>query len=156
MNKIHLGLLRFLLSGFGIGFIPWAPGTWGSALGIFLVLLVSYFPIADMLIFFVLLLITSTLISIYLKGSSDKDPDPQFIILDEVLGIFITFIAMPLTWVTLLLGFILFRCFDIFKPLGIRKLERTEGPWGIILDDLAAGILAHIILRIYIWSGAPI
>ena len=156
---MHKTLIKFLLSGLGIGFIPFAPGTWGSLEGLVLIWFVSksdILPVADLLVFFVLLLITATLINYHLKIDGNKDKDPSYIVMDEVLGIFVTFIALPITWITALIGFILFRLFDIIKPFGIRRLEKIEGATGIILDDIVAGLLARIILTVYIWLGAPI
>jgi phosphatidylglycerophosphatase A len=68
--------------------------------------------------------------------------DPQFIVIDETAGQLITLIAAPLTWKSLLAGFILFRIFDILKPPPVRQLERLPEGTGIVLDDVAAGLLA--------------
>lgn len=156
---MHKGFLKFVLSAFGLGFLPLIPGTWGSLGGLLIVWLISRYPVtpvADLIVFFLLLLVTSTLLSSYLKAIEYKEHDPQYVVMDEVLGILITFIALPFTWITALIGFILFRFFDIVKPLGIRRVEKVGGAWGIILDDIVAGLFAHIILTIYIWAGAPI
>jgi phosphatidylglycerophosphatase A len=78
--------------------------------------------------------------------------DPQWIVIDEVSGQLITyhlfFLVMPLYWKTYLLGFILFRAFDIWKPFPARQLERLPGGWGIMADDWMAGIYAAIVLRV--------
>ena len=79
-----------------------------------------------------------------------KIVDPSQIILDEVVGCFLTFVGLAFSWQSLLAGFLLFRLFDIFKPFGIKRLEQLPGAWGVLLDDCAAGLLANIILRIFL------
>jgi len=78
--------------------------------------------------------------------------DPQWIVINEVSGQLITyhlfFLVMPLYWKTYLLGFILFRAFDIWKPFPARQLEQLSGGWGIMADDWMAGIYAAIVLRV--------
>jgi phosphatidylglycerophosphatase A len=77
--------------------------------------------------------------------------DPQFVVIDEVAGQLIALIAVPLSWKSLLAGFILFRAFDIIKPPPVRQLEALPEGAGIVLDDVAAGICAltvvHLLLR---------
>ena len=68
------------------------------------------------------------------------------IVIDEVCGIFVTFMIIPMTWFSAVLGFVLFRVFDVFKPFPIRLLERIPRYWGIMADDLGAGLYAWIIL----------
>jgi len=78
--------------------------------------------------------------------------DPQWVVIDEVSGQLITyylfFWVLPLNWKSWLLGFILFRLFDIWKPFPARQLERLPGGWGIMADDWMAGIYAAIVLRV--------
>jgi phosphatidylglycerophosphatase A len=75
-------------------------------------------------------------------------PDPGEIVIDEVAGFLLTVIFFPLTWITLTAGFFLFRFFDILKPPPIRQIEKKlPGGFGVVLDDLAAGIYAHLCLR---------
>ncbi|MBO0910475.1 MAG: phosphatidylglycerophosphatase A [Acidobacteria bacterium] len=79
--------------------------------------------------------------------------DPQFVVIDEVLGQWITLLWVPLTWKTLLAGFILFRGFDIVKPPPIRQLEKLPGGTGIVLDDVAAGVFALVAMQLIGHSG---
>jgi phosphatidylglycerophosphatase A len=79
--------------------------------------------------------------------------DPQFVVIDEVAGQLITLIAVPLGWKTFLLGFILFRIFDIVKPPPVRQLERLPEGTGIVLDDVAAGIYALAVMQLLLHSG---
>ena len=80
------------------------------------------------------------------RASGGKDP--QFVVIDEVAGQLIALIAVPLAWKTFLAGFILFRVFDIIKPPPVRQLERLPEGTGIVLDDVAAGIYALIVMQI--------
>ena len=73
-----------------------------------------------------------------------EEKDPQYIVMDEVCGIFVTFMLIPLSWQSVLLGFILFRLFDVWKPFPIRQLEQVPRFGGILADDLAAGLYAWV------------
>jgi phosphatidylglycerophosphatase A len=79
--------------------------------------------------------------------------DPQFVVIDEVAGQFITLIAIPVSWKSLLLGFILFRLFDIVKPPPVRQLERLPEGIGIVVDDVAAGLYALVIMQVALHAG---
>jgi phosphatidylglycerophosphatase A len=79
--------------------------------------------------------------------------DPQFVVIDEVAGQLIALIAAPLAWKTFLTGFILFRAFDIVKPPPVRQLERLPEGTGIVLDDVAAGIYALVVMQLLLRSG---
>jgi phosphatidylglycerophosphatase A len=79
--------------------------------------------------------------------------DPQFVVIDEVAGQLITFIAVPVSWKSLLLGFILFRGFDIVKPWPVRWLERLPEGTGIVVDDVGAGLYALAVMQIVLHFG---
>ena len=79
--------------------------------------------------------------------------DPQFVVIDEVAGQLITFIAVPATWKSLLLGFILFRGFDIVKPPPLRRLEHLREGVGIVLDDVGAGLYALACMQVVLHLG---
>ena len=79
--------------------------------------------------------------------------DPQFVVIDEVAGQLIALIAVPLAWKTFVAGFILFRAFDIVKPPPVRQLEKLPEGTGIVLDDVAAGIYALVVMRLLLRSG---
>ena len=143
-QRAHFGseaINRFVLA-VGVGLLPRAPGTWGSVLGVPLVFLVHWSGGLYALTFFFLLFGGA----LAYQKITDPDPDPHYIVIDEVCGIFVTFMMIPMTWTTALLGFILFRLFDIFKPFPVRSLERIPRYWGIMADDLGAGLYAWIIL----------
>ncbi len=78
--------------------------------------------------------------------------DPQFVVIDEVAGQLITMIAVPVSWKSVLLGFILFRGFDIVKPPPVRQLERLPEGFGIVIDDVGAGLYALAIMQVLLHS----
>jgi phosphatidylglycerophosphatase A len=79
--------------------------------------------------------------------------DPQFVVIDEVAGQWITLLFAPVAWKTMLAGFILFRGFDIVKPPPVRQLERLPEGTGIVVDDVAAGVYALAVLQLLIHFG---
>lgn len=81
------------------------------------------------------------------RVSTATDPDPKRVVIDEWVGVWVTVAFLPATWGWLLAGFFLFRVLDILKPLGIRQLEKIHGGTGVMLDDVAAGIVGAVILN---------
>jgi phosphatidylglycerophosphatase A len=79
--------------------------------------------------------------------------DPQFVVIDEVAGQLIALIAVPISWKSLLVGFILFRAFDIWKPPPVRQLEQLPEGVGIVLDDVAAGLYGLLIMHVLLHFG---
>ncbi len=88
-------------------------------------------------------------IKLALKYFNQKDP--ALICLDEVVGMLVSMCLVPINFLTVFLAFLLFRFFDILKPLGIKKIEQLPGAWGVLFDDVLAGIYANLTLRIIIW-----
>ena len=85
------------------------------------------------------------------RGCGKKDP--SHVVIDEVAGQLVTFLACPIVWQALLAGFILFRGFDILKPPPVRSLERLPEGTGIVVDDLGAGVYALIVLQLLLHFG---
>lgn len=139
--------VHFLAFGFGSGLSPKAPGTMGTLVSLPLVALLMQAPLWAYLCSIVML----SVVGIYLCGESARRlnaHDHPGIVWDEFAGMAITMIAIPLTWPNLLMGFLLFRGFDIFKPWPIREADhRLAGGLGIMLDDVVAGIFACILLH---------
>ncbi len=147
---------RWAASCFGLGWLPAAPGTWGSLVPAVVFGLMCHFHALS----------TATLIvmaAFALAGSvvcvkcapatiaATGKNDPGEVVIDEFAGQAVTFLvgvllAAGATWATALLGFVLFRIFDIFKPWPIRKLEKFPAGWGILADDLLAGVFAGVAL----------
>lgn len=139
--------ILFLATGFYVGYIPFAPGTFGSLVGLPFCLLFGLTGTKGA--FFLTLLFICFAIGIAHQAEKylqKKDPGP--IVIDEMAGMLVTFLAIPFTAETAVLGFYIFRILDIAKPAPIRYLEKhLPGGAGIVLDDVAAGIFANLILR---------
>jgi phosphatidylglycerophosphatase A len=140
---------------FGVGRLRPGPGSWASATTVLLWAAGAHFvPLSRRTPLAIALAVLITLIGIpaatrVARASAQKDP--QFVVIDEVAGQLIALIAVPLSWKSLLAGFILFRAFDIIKPPPVRQLEALPEGAGIMLDDVAAGICAlagvHLLLH---------
>ena len=141
-NPIH-----FLAIGLGSGAVPKAPGTWGTIMAVILFLPLSLLALP----YYILMVILAALIGIYFCGRTSKDwgvHDHGGIVWDEFVGFWITMIAVPVTWYWVLLGFLLFRLFDIWKPWPISYLDKhVHGGLGIMLDDIVAGLISLGILH---------
>ena len=144
-------LARVLASGFGVGYLPVAPGTWGSLEAVLLAWLIHCFiPLSTTLVLSALLVVliypAAVLCSCFARQSNRSDP--QQIVLDEILGQFLCLLWAPISAASLVAGFLLFRLFDIVKPFPAGRAEKLPLGWGIIGDDLIAGLYAGICLRI--------
>ena len=159
--KPRLSLL--IATCFGLGYLPLAPGTWGSLAGLAVYWAVRNFGpgwmIFDLslraalaLSYFLMLGVPALAVAAAGVWSSGRvaryvgKKDPQFVVIDEVSGQLFTyaFALAPLNWKYLLLGFILFRVFDIWKPFPVRQVESLPGGWGIMADDWGAAVYAAL------------
>lgn len=139
--------LAFVLAtGFGSGYSPFAPGTAGSAVGLLFVWGMSYLTLPGQ-IAAVLIVTVLSMIAAEIVARSTGLKDPGLIVADEIAGMMVTMIAIPLSATSLVLGFILFRVMDVVKPPPARQFEHFKGGIGIVADDLMAGIYAHLALR---------
>ena len=149
-------LYKTLATGFGSGYSPNAPGTMGALVGCLLLwganILVMDAPIEFHLILAIVIVIT-TLLGAFVTRQLEPEwgEDPSKVVIDEIVGVWITLLFIPITGPNLLIGFCLFRLFDIWKPLGIRRLEAIPNGWGVMLDDVAAGIYANLCLQLGIF-----
>ena len=144
-----------IASGFGSGFSPFAPGTAGALVADNIWTVLFY-----VIPFNILLVVTSLLIVLFTAAgiwSADKlesewGKDPSKVVVDEMVGVWIALLAVPVgnVWY-ILFAFLLFRFFDIFKPLGIRKMEQLEGGIGVMADDILAGIYSFLLLMGVRW-----
>ena len=152
-------LAVLLATGFGIGHLPIAPATWASA--------------AVTLAFFVLLprmdwiltlgaIAAVTPLAIWASGEAERElgHDAHPIVIDEVAGMLVSVIAVPHASPSpvLFLGsaFLLFRFFDIVKPFPIRQSQALPGGWGVVTDDILAGVATNLALRLAVLAGAPL
>jgi len=128
----------------GVGLLGMAPGTWGSALTIPIILLSAWNPFL-----YVAMFVFLTWGGYWAYAHLDrKEEDPGYVVLDEACGMFITMAGQSLNPMSVIAGFLLFRLFDIWKPFPVRKLERFNGYHGVLLDDLGAGVYAWICLAL--------
>ncbi len=132
---------------FGLGEIPFMPGTWGTLVSIpFCYLLLQINTFVYMTITLLLTLFGIFAAELYEQQSSEHDS--KKIIIDEFVGYLVTMVMLPATWQSLGLGFLLFRFFDILKPFPINYIDRKiPRGIGVMADDLAAGIIANLILQ---------
>ena len=146
LNPVHLVAL-----GFGSGAAPKAPGTCGT-----LVAVILYWPLSQLnLNHYLLVVLVTCVVGIYLCGKTAEDlgvHDHGSIVWDEFVGFWITMIAAPVGWVWVLIGFVLFRFFDIIKPWPINWIDKKlTGGLGIMLDDVVAGAMAALVLQGLAW-----
>ena len=143
-------IVLFLASGCGLGWIPVAPGTFGSLLGPVLVHGLNQLPnwgyVAGELAFILVGIRLCTR-----AGQLLGRTDPPSVVWDEIAAFPIVFAGVPLTPWTAVLGFLWFRLFDISKPFPVNRLERLPAGWGVMCDDLMAGVYAALGLRATIW-----
>ncbi|MGM0547171.1 MAG: phosphatidylglycerophosphatase A family protein [Bacteroidota bacterium] len=145
-------LKPILGSCFYAGFLPNAPGTWGSFFALFPIYFVGmYSPWLGMLLLTVLFSFLTVWVSAACEEEWGGDPSP--LVMDEFAGQAMTFVAISFTGtleydlLLLFVGFIFFRFFDIQKPLGVNSLQQLPGGWGILVDDLLAGFYAFLCLH---------
>jgi len=140
----------FIATGCYSGYLPKAPGTWGSLVG----LLLFYLLHALSLPIYLAVVAGLFVVGSFAAGEAEKildNRDPGVVVIDEIVGILITMIAVPVTPLTMALGFILFRIFDIAKPFPVNFFDqRFHGGLGIMLDDVVAGIYSLIILQLLV------
>lgn len=132
---------------FGIGYLPVAPGTWAS-LAAALLFKFALVQLAWPWVGAVILVVG--ILGIWAAGGFSRRigrRDPRQIVIDEVVGQWIVFMAVPPSWLNVAVGFFLFRILDILKPFGIRKIEALPGGWGIMADDVAAGLVSLALLQ---------
>ena len=144
-------LLMFVATGAGSGYLPIAPGTWGSAVGVLLWLVLGrlapapYFSLVGVL--FVL--------GVFSAGAAEKivdRPDPGVVVIDEIVGQLIGLSLVPAHPAAIFAGFCLFRFFDILKPFPVGWIDSNlHGGLGIMLDDVVAGLYALLALQAGLW-----
>ncbi|MEE2635775.1 MAG: phosphatidylglycerophosphatase A, partial [Acidobacteriota bacterium] len=136
------------------GYVPIAPGTVGSAAGVVLFWVVRSSGSMVLEWSVLALVITVGVAAATLAESRFARRDPGLIVVDEVAGMLVTLVAVPVGPVGVVAGFFLFRLFDIVKPYPARQSESLPGGWGVMADDLIAGVYAQVVLRLLL-LGAP-
>ncbi len=152
-------ICKLFASGFGSGYSPVAPGTAGSLLAALLLIPTGYpeaglwqldgkgqlWLLAGVVVFFIIGVWSAN----QLEGEWGKDPSR--VVIDEMVGMWIAMLWVVPSWPIWIAAFLLFRVFDIFKPLFIRDLERLPGGWGVMMDDVLAGVYTNLILQIGVY-----
>ena len=141
-------LTRCIATVFFSGYTPIAPGTAGSLIALIPLIV---FPGMSPL-YLALLIAAGFTAGVHASKQFEQayGDDPQFVVIDETVGMWVTMLFVPITPVTLIAGFLLFRIFDIIKPPPARQLETLPNGWGIMLDDVAAGIYAGLVVLLFI------
>jgi len=154
-NLFHI----IISTGFGSGYFPKAPGTAGAVLATILWLGMSWvLTPSQLLTTTALLIVVFTFLGVWSSGIMEAywGKDPSKVVVDEMVGVWIPLLAVnnenEYYLYYALAALLLFRIFDIFKPLGIRRMEAIGGGWGIMLDDVLAGFYSLLILYGLIWS----
>src|SRR5210317_430824 len=143
-------LIMFIATGCYSGYLPKAPGTWGSLVGLLIFFLLHTLSLGIYLAVIAGIFVIGT----FAAGEAEKimdHKDPGLVVIDEIVGMLITMIAVPATPLAMVLGFLLFRIFDILKPFPVNFFDqRFHGGLGIMLDDVMAGIYSLIILQLLV------
>jgi len=146
--KFRNAAVLFLATGFNVGNIPFAPGTFGSILGLALCFVLAGLKLPVAVVCIGLFIAAAVRIAAEAEKLLKKK-DPGCIVIDEIAGMAVTLVGLPFNLTTVLIGFIIFRFLDISKPFPIRALDKhVSGGWGIVIDDVVAGIFANLLLRL--------
>lgn len=143
---------KFIATFFGIGYIGKGAGTVAALIVCVLLYYGVQFNVhtpSRLFLLSLLIMVVGVIVSNRVEASWGKDS--KMVVIDEVLGMAVSMLFLPVTLTTLLAGFILFRFFDIAKPLFIRRTEALPGGWGVMTDDLVAGIYTNIVLQLGIY-----
>ena len=142
--------MLFIACGFGVGAMPWMHGTFGTLVGVVFYLILNRLP----LLLYVLIAIVLLVIGVFITDTANRTLDVcdhPAVVWDEIVGFLFVMVAIPQRWYFILLGFILFRVFDIWKPWPIKAVEKLPGGLGVMADDFVAAIGAWIVLWIIVW-----
>jgi phosphatidylglycerophosphatase A len=149
----HHAVMLMATGGYA-GKIPWAPGTFGTLVGLPIVYALAkmQWPVA------LALTVLIVLVAVYVAHAAERllqAVDPGCIVIDEIAGICVAMCGIPMSFASGLAGFLVFRFFDVLKPPPIRLLEqKLSGGWGVVMDDVAAGALTQLVLRfgLLVWG----
>jgi phosphatidylglycerophosphatase A len=140
-------LATLIATGFGSGRSPLAPGTAGSAVGLLLFWPLAGLGSAPQLVVVGLVLLAGTAAADHVARRTGRK-DPGLVVVDEIVGMWVSLLWLPFNPTTALVGFLAFRAMDIVKPYPARQLEGLRGGLGIMADDVMAGIYANLLLRV--------
>jgi phosphatidylglycerophosphatase A len=142
--------ILFISSGGFVGKIPFAPGTFGSVLGLPICYCLAFVKVRIA----ILLTLLFVAFSIWIADKAEKllrSKDPGYIVIDEIAGLLVTFLGIPFNLLNGVAGFLIFRIMDILKPFPARMLEKKlPGGVGVVMDDVAAGLYSNLLLRVLV------
>ena len=145
-----MNLINFFISGFYIGYVKYAPGSLASIISIIFFFFIPNIIFYNIIVLIFLLIVGFYLCFVFSKNSSENDP--SYIVIDEIVGMYISVFMLPKIIYLYIIAFILFRFFDIYKPGIIYKSQRLKYGLGIMIDDVISGILSLLICwSIYLW-----
>ena len=145
-----MNLINFFISGFYIGYVKYAPGSLASIISIIFFFFIPNIIFYNIIVLIFLLIVGFYLCFIFSKNSSENDP--SYVVIDEIVGMYISVFMLPKIIYLYIISFILFRFFDIYKPGIIYKSQRLKYGLGIMIDDVISGILSLLICwSIYLW-----
>ncbi len=153
MKIIKDKIALILASGFGSGYSPLAPGTAGSLLA-----LIIWWLAPPFLWLRLSLVALSLFLGVWSSTQAEKKwgHDNGRIVIDEVVGMWISLLFLPKIILIYLISFLLFRAMDIIKPLGARQIQKLSGGWGVVADDVLAGIYANVLCQIVVMIFWPV
>lgn len=138
--------IKFISTGFGVGYLPFAPGTFGTLWGSLVFWALQGESFLNKFLSFIFLVVVSVVFS-HFGETAFGQKDCQKIVIDEVAGVFVCYLFVPFSWTNLVLGFLLFRFFDIMKLYPADWCQNNlKGGWGVAADDLVAGLQAGVVL----------
>jgi phosphatidylglycerophosphatase A len=135
-----------------VGFAPFAPGTVGSAAAIPCLLLLRQAGSPWLELAVSALIVVAGAWSARLTEQALGVEDPGPVVIDEVVGMFVSLLWLPATWPVVLAAFLAFRIFDIVKPWPADRLEHVPGGWGVMADDVMAGVYANLAIQVLVWA----
>lgn len=153
-NRKNLSLLSFphlVATGFGLGFLPVFPGTWGSLASAAVVFGLYQLPLPYLFEIHLTVVVILFPIAWYCSEKTSRamdTDDPSAVVIDEVFGQSLALLFVPISLVSVITGLVLFRIFDIVKPFPVNRGEHLFGGLGIVADDLIAGVYAGLVLLI--------
>jgi phosphatidylglycerophosphatase A len=143
-----------LSTALGVGYVPFAPGTFGSAVGLVVWLLLPSSAGVQAIAIIVLFVVGSWSGSVAERHFGRRDPGA--VVIDEVMGMIITLFMNPVGWAGAATGFLLFRIADVIKPFPADRCERLPGGVGVMADDAMAGVYANLVLRVILFGIARV
>lgn len=141
---------KIIVTGFGVGYSPFAPGTMGALLATLIWVCLSFLLTYQWVVLATIgLILLCTVLGVWATNAVEPvwGEDPSRVVIDEMVGVWIALLAVAEgNLYHVFIAFVLFRLFDIFKPLGIRWMEKIRGGWGVMMDDVLAGIYSFVVL----------